>query len=316
MNRNNEIIDFEAFLEENLFGEWADVLIETSRMFGDNNLAAHLWSRAKHYAVGIADSKNPVLKFRNRCNEIFTEFHYDPYDTRYIISGNPYAQVYSIVVGCVYTMIVFSAETRIAQQIIDNIEVYGTVPYCDIQNVVNAIIEKISKGEIECDYDYTKDEQNMEEETILPDLNLQLQEKDNKIQMLQEEVQKTKKELDKSKREIKKLRKNLSKTKKEIESIMAENDVGTTHSIDQSEYKFTNNIRYELYLRLLEKAGCEPRIQANQTTIGNLWEALTEKSGEKCRQYITTRQYQTKVTMKHIPKINALLKSMGIDIEL
>ena len=157
MNRNEEIEDFETLLEENLFGEWADVLIDTNRIFNNNNMAAYIWSRAKHYALGIADSKNPVLKFRHRCNEIRNEFNYDPLETQYIFSGNPYEHRYSIVVGCVYTMIVFSAEERIAQQIIDNIPVYGTVPYCEIQNVVNAIIEKISRGEIECDYDYTKE---------------------------------------------------------------------------------------------------------------------------------------------------------------
>lgn len=316
MKYNNKIVDFETLLEENLFGEWADLLIETNRMFGDNNMAAYIWSRAKHYALGIVDSKNPVLKFKNRCNEILNEFNYDPYDTRYIISGNPDEQVYSIVVGCVYTMIVFSAKKRIAQQIIDNIPVYGTVPYCNVQNVVNAIIEKISKGEIAHDYDYTKDEPNFENETITPDLNLQIQKKDKEVQLLQEEVQKAKKELDKTKGELKKAKKDLSKTKEVLAAISAENDIESTHSIDKKDYKFTNNIRYELYLRLLKNSGCEPGIQTDQTTIGELWEALTGKSGEKCRQYIPARQYQTKVTMKHIPNINALLKSMGINIEL
>ena len=309
MNRNEEIEDFETLLEENLFGEWADVLIDTNRIFNNNNMAAYIWSRAKHYALGIADSKNPVLKFRHRCNEIRNEFNYDPLETQYIFSGNPYEHRYSIVVGCVYTMIVFSAEERIAQQIIDNIPVYGTVPYCEIQNVVNAILEKISRGEIECDYDYTREKPSNEEESNYPDLNQQLQEKDEEIRILQKKLQKSKKELDKTKGE-------LEKAKKQLEVILAENDEEATHSIDKTSYTFTNNIRYELYLRLLEKAGCEPGIQTNQTTIGDLWEALTGNSGEKCRQYIPARQYQTKVTIKHIPKINALLKSMGIDIQL
>ena len=113
-----------------------------------------------------------------------------------------------------------------------------------------------------------------------------------------------------------KLQKELAKVKEELAKILAENDVESTHSIDKKDYKFTNNIRYELYLRLLQNSGCEAGIQTNQTTIGELWEALTKKSGEKCRQYITNRQYQTTITMKHIPNINKLLKSMGIDIEL
>lgn len=119
-----------------------------------------------------------------------------------------------------------------------------------------------------------------------------------------------------SEKKSKKLQKELNKAKKQLAAILVENDEESDHSVDKSSYTFTNNIRYELYLRLLENSGCEAGIQTNQTTIGDLWEALTEKSGEKCRQYISTRQYQTKVTMKHIPKINALLKSMGIDIEL
>lgn len=164
MNRTDEIKDFEDFLEENLFGEWADVLIETSRMLNKSNMAAFLWSRAKHYALGIADSKNPVLKFKNRCCEIRKEFNYDPYDTQYIISGNPYEQVYSIVIGCVYTMVVFSADVAIAQRIVNEIPIYGTVPYCNVQNVVKAIIEKISKGELECDYDYTEEERDENDE--------------------------------------------------------------------------------------------------------------------------------------------------------
>lgn len=309
MKQNNEIVDFEVLLEENLFGEWADVLIETNRMFNDNNLAAYIWSRAKHYTLGIADSKNPVLTFKNRCNEILNEFHYDPYDSRYIISGNPYEEVYSIVVGCVYTMIIFSAKKQIAQQIIDNIPVYGTVPYCNVQNVVNAIIEKISKGEIERDYDYTREKPIVEDKINSPDLNQQLKEKNEEIRNLQNELQKSKKELNKTKGELK-------KTKNQLTAILAENDDESTHCIDKTDYKFTNNIRYELYLRLLKNSGCEPSIQTDQTTIGDLWEALTGNSGEKCRQYIPARQYQTKVTMKHIPNINALLKSMGINIEL
>lgn len=119
-----------------------------------------------------------------------------------------------------------------------------------------------------------------------------------------------------SDKKSRKLQKELTKAKEELAKILAENDIESTHSIDKKDYKFTNNIRYELYLRLLEKSGCEAGIQTNQTTIGELWEALTEKSGEKCRQYITNREYQTTITMKHIPDINKLLKSMGIDIEL
>lgn len=197
MNHKNEIIDFEALLEEKLFGEWADVLIETNSMFGNNNMAAHIWSRAKHYALGIADSKNPVLKFKNRCNEIRNEFNYDPFDVQGMIYGNPYEQVYSIVVGCVYTMIVFSAEQRIAQLIIENIPVYGTVPYCNIQNVVNAIVEKISKGEIECDYDYTKEEPEENEE-----MSVEPVDEDNEKEQLREYIAQLESELEEKNEQI------------------------------------------------------------------------------------------------------------------
>lgn len=108
----------------------------------------------------------------------------------------------------------------------------------------------------------------------------------------------------------------LNKTNENLASILAENDEETILFIDKKEYKFTNKIRYELFLRLLENSGCEPSIHASQIMISELWEAMTEKSGEKCRQYITNRKYQTTITMKSIPSINVLLKSMGINVQL
>lgn len=147
-------------------------------------------------------------------------------------------------------------------------------------------------------------------------LSTQVKENTEITNSLQNELEAEKRKRQSSDEKNKELQKELKKTKKKLEAILAENDKETTHSINKTDYIFTNNIRYELFLRLLENSGCEPGIQANQTTIGELWEALTEKSGEKCRQYIPARKYQTTATMKHIPKINTLLKSMGINIEL
>jgi len=293
--KNNNIVfmsqisdnnDFEALLEESLFAEWADVLCQTNSMFGNNGTASFIWSRAKHYALGIADSKKPVLKFRNRCHEIRNEFKYDEMDTRYLLTINPYEQVYSIVVGCVYTMIVLSADDNVAQQIIDNIPVYGTVPYCNIQNIVNAIVEKIANGDIECDYDYTKENGGITEEDCTENDSesvgvitmSEVKKKDLLIQQLQEQL-----------------------------------DAYESGPIAIEPH---DKVRLEIVMRLLEESGADFEKFGNKAEAGRMAEFITGLPSQTCKNYPTNRDLNTSHHSEEVLKANTSLKKLGINWQL
>jgi len=293
--KNNNIVfmsqisdnnDFEALLEESLFAEWADVLCQTNSMFGNNGTASFIWSRAKHYALGIADSKKPVLKFRNRCHEIRNEFKYDEIDSRYIFTINPNEHVYSIVVGCVYTMIVLSSDDNVAQQIIDNIPVYGTVPYGNIQNIVNAIVEKIANGDIECDYDYTKENGGITEEDCTENDSesigvitmSELKKKDLLIQQLQEQL-----------------------------------DAYESGPITIDPH---DKVRLEIVMRLLEEAGADFEKYGNKAEAGRMAEFITGLPPQTCRNYPTNRDINTSHHSEEVLKANTSLKKLGINWQL
>lgn len=285
MKQDIELTDFEVLLEENLFQEWADLLCETNSMFGNNDTASYIWSRAKHYAIGIADSKKPVLKFKNRCHEIRNEFNFDPMDTQYILSGNPYEHVYSIVVGCVYTMIVFSAEKKIAQQIINEIPVYGVVPYCAVQNVVHAIVDKITKGEINCDYDYTKE--NGEEESDIDgdylsetesNMQSQLKEKDEEIQHLKEEL-----------------------------AIYQQAPISDDPR---------DKVRLEVFCKLLEESGVDFDVYGTKAEAARLAEYITGLPKSTCKNYMTNRDLNTTEHSDEVLKTNTSIKKIGIEWHL
>ena len=149
-----------------------------------------------------------------------------------------------------------------------------------------------------------------------PQPSVNTTEMEARISELESENNRMKQERDKLGNELQKTMHDLNEVEKALAAITSENDEVSVHSINRKDYKFTNNIRYELFLRLLEKAGCEPGIQASKTMIAELWAALTKQNGEKCRQYMSQRAYQTQKTITDIPDINSLLKSMGINIEL
>lgn len=284
MKQDYNVPDFETLLEEDLFAEWADILCRTNSMFGKNDTASFIWQRAKHYAIGIADSKKPVLKFRNRCQEIRNEFNYNELDPRYVLSGNPYEEVYSIVVGCVYTMVVFSADKDVAQQIIDEIPVYGIVPYCEIQNIVHGIIERISNGEIESDYDYTKENGGLvDEETEVIDNTVNatysaLKEKDELIQQLQEQL-----------------------SAYESGPIVEE-----PH----------DKVRLEIVTKLLEESDADFEKYGNKAEAARMLELITDLPFQTCKNYMTNRDLNTTEHSEEVLKVNTSLKKLGINWQL
>lgn len=190
---------------------------------------------------------------------------------------------------------------------------YGSDGPCFIQDVTPrlAVINNWIDSEYGKPADATTNE--LEEQ---PQPSVGVTEMEARISELESENNRLKQEREKLDNELQKTKHDLQEADKALAAITSVNDEVSVHSISRKDYKFTNNIRYELFLRLLEKAGCEPGVQANQTMIGELWEALTKQSSEKCRQYMPQRAYQTQETIKHIPGINSLLKSMGINIDL
>lgn len=284
-------VDFESLLEENLFCEWADVLSETNNMFRDNNRATYLWERAKHYAIGVVDSKKPVLKFRNRCREIRNEFDYNPLETQYILSVNPHELVYNIVVGCVYTMIVFSAEKSVAQQIIKEIPVYDTVRYGNIGNVVNAIIEKITNNKIEHDYDYTKtngilgeDVDDKVDEDDSECLSLLLHEKDEEIHALKNEI---------------------SKLQEEVKSYQEGPMIEKPH----------NKVRLEVFYRLLEECGVDMDTYGVKASAARLAEYITDISFSTCSNHATHRKSElnAKEHKEEVDIVNEKLSELDLE---
>lgn len=286
MKQDYNVPDFETLLEENLFAEWADVLCRTNSMFGKNDTASFIWQRAKHYAIGISDSKKPILKFRNRCHEIRNEFNYDEMDTRYLLTGNPYQEIYSIVVGCVYTMVVFSADDNIGQQIIDEIPLYGTIPICQIQNVVQNIIEKISNNEIEYDYDYTKENGGLTEERSEDDnvvtseevTSATLKQKNELIQQLQEQL--------------------------------------AAHETGPIVEDPHDKVRLEIVARLLEESDADFEKYGNKAEAARMLELITDLPFQTCKNYMTNRDLNTTEHSDEVLKVNSSLKKLGINWQL
>ncbi len=74
-----------------------------------------------------------------------------------------------------------------------------------------------------------------------------------------------------------------------------------------------NKVRYELLLRLLEKAGLDLDDTGNKTRFGSFAKALMYCSATESRRYCSTRKYNNTHTREEIKKLNDMLEAMGIN---
>ncbi len=77
-----------------------------------------------------------------------------------------------------------------------------------------------------------------------------------------------------------------------------------------------NKVCFELFVRLLQKAGFDENNTGNKSRAGELWHMVTGKSGEEFRRFCSLRNYANSHTKADIELLNEKLKGMGIDIEL
>lgn len=275
---------YERLLKESLFKEWQKELLALNRYTGDDDFATYIWGMAKDYAYNIAISVDPVGMFEFCRNEL---------DNKYNTRGLPPINIYDVCMGCIYTMIIKSADKAVVEQITKNIPVSDFV-YPDLQDKINDIIDKINKGELKDDYDYTKkkDSQNADANKVNTADNGKTQELEKRIQ----ELEKSKEELEKSKEDL-------------VERLAAYEEgpiVDNPH----------NKVVLEVFVKLLEKSGADLDKHGNKAIAARLAETITGLKVSTCTKYMTNRNLNITALSEEVVTINILLKKLGIEWQL
>ena len=71
-----------------------------------------------------------------------------------------------------------------------------------------------------------------------------------------------------------------------------------------------SKVCFEVFIKIIEKAGYT---SYQNDDLGELWQCLTNCSGEYIRQYRSKRNYDNRCSGKSVLKINTLLEKMGMD---
>ncbi|MDD5856014.1 MAG: hypothetical protein PUC90_06745 [Prevotella sp.] len=271
---------YKELQKESLFNEWTDELIGLNSINGNVNFAVEIWNTAKDYAYSIATSVDPVGMFKICQSEIkkkYPPFCFHAYET---------------CLGCIYTMIIKSADRAVVEQITKNISMNDNFPiYLDDKTI--SIIDKIKKGELKDDYDYCK--KKTRNKAAAKKINTT----DNgKTQALEKRIQ----ELEKSKEE-------LEKSKEELEEKLAAYEKGPIV------VKPHNKVVLEVFVKLLEKSGADLKKHGNKANAARLAETITTLPLTTCQNYFSDR-LRTTVHSDEVVKINILLKNLGIEWQL
>ena len=140
------------------------------------------------------------------------------------------------------------------------------------------------------DYDYVGDKLNPENEMFTKaELERALSDYKTKIEALENELAQ----------------------KNNLMEQLTESSVGEIEDRKENEKVLYNKVRYEFFLKLLEKSGFDVK-KANKTQIGELWKMFTGKEGGEIRKFSSNRRYNNNHTKKDIMKLNEQLSSMGI----
>lgn len=281
---------YERLLKESLFKEWQKELLALNRYTGDDDFATYIWGMAKDYAYNIAISVDPVGMFEFCRNEL---------DNKYNTRGLPPINIYDVCMGCIYTMIIKSADKAVVEQITKNIPVSDFV-YPDLQDKINDIIDKINNGELNDGHDYSKKKGSQKD-----DANKVNTTDNGKTQELEKRIQ----ELEKSKEELEKSKEELEKSKEELEEKLAAYEEGPI--VDKPH----NKVVLEVFVKLLEASGADLNKHGNKAIAARLAETITTLPFTTCQNYFSDR-LKTTAHSDEVVKINILLKNLGIEWQL
>ena len=273
----NNLSVYKELQKESLFNEWRDELLKLNSLNGNDNYAVEIWNIAKDYAYSIATSVDPVGMFKICQSEIQKK---DP----------PFCfNAYKTCLGCIYTMIIKSADKAVVEQIRKYIPVsnFGDFGYRDLQDKINLIVDKIIYGWLHVDYDYSKnkDSQNADANKVNTTDN-------GKTQALEKRIQ------------------ELEKNKEELEEELAEYKKGPI--VDKPH----NKVVLELFAKLLEESGADLNKRGNKANAARLAEYVTGIKKDACNKYMCYKDLSTSYHKDEVNKVNDQLRLLNINIKL
>ncbi|MDY4408192.1 MAG: hypothetical protein SPE53_03575 [Prevotella sp.] len=285
----NNLSVYKELQKESLFNEWTDELLKLNSLNGNDNYAVEIWNIAKDYAYNIATSVDPVGMF---------EFCRTELKNTYNGNSNIHRLKCYTCIGCVYTMIIKSADKAVVEQIKKNLPVsifsYSDFQYnMNLQAKIYGIIDKINNDKLNDDYDYSK------KKTRNKAAAKKVKTTDNgNTQALEKRIQ----ELEKNKEE-------LEKSKEELEEKLAAYEKGPIV------VKPHNKVVLEVFVKLLEKSGADLKKHGNKANASRLAETITTLPLTTCQNYFSDR-LKTTAHSDEVVKINILLKNLGIEWQL
>lgn len=277
----NNLSVYKELQKESLFNEWIDELLKLHSLHGDDSYEVEIWNIAKDYAYIIATAEYPLGMFKICHSEIkkkYPPFCFNASDT---------------CLGCIFTMIYKSADKAVVKQITDNI-CASDFGYNDVVDKINDIINKINKGELKDDYDYTKKKDSQK-----ADANKGVTADNGNTQELEKRIQ----ELEKSKEE-------LEKSKEDLEERLTAYEEGPIVSEPH------NKVVLEFFAKLLEKSGADLDKRGNKANAARLAETITGIPVSTCKTYMTNRDLNTTEHSDEVLKMNTAIKNLGIEWQL
>lgn len=100
------------------------------------------------------------------------------------------------------------------------------------------------------------------------------------------------------------------------EALHAEEMTEEPDEEKEQEDALYNKVRFEFFLRLLEKADFDINNTGNKTHVGELWHMFTDKSADEFRRYCSKRQPINHHTRPDVDRLNKKLKELGISIQI
>ena len=266
----NNFCIYKELQKESLFNEWTDELLRLNSLNGNDDFEFEIWDTAKLYAYSIATAEYPLGMFKICRSKI---------QNKYFILSLSYTNVYETCLGCIYTMIIKSADKAVVEQITKNIPVRDFV-YQDLQVKINDIIDKINNGELNDGYDYSK--KKTRNKAAAKKVNTT----DNgKTQALEKRIQ-------------------------ELEEELAEYKKGPI--VDKPH----NKVVLELFAKLLEESGADLNKRGNKAIAARLAEYVTGIKKDACNKYMCYKDLSTSYHKDEVNKVNDQLRLLNINIKL
>ena len=146
---------FDEFAEnEVLFEYWWNFLCYERKIFGDAYFM-ELWAKAKDIAIGVLGSKKARLKFRREIDQLRNYF------THPLI----FDLAFDATFCCATTMIIISSKKDEVDYILEEFDKVYHLQENEIAIYAADLINSIEAGEIKKDYDYSKVDGGIKDET-------------------------------------------------------------------------------------------------------------------------------------------------------